>query len=81
MNRMPFGSKYEGHDFLGARRSKSSHVVDGSVEAAESKKAMKVAKDYDSVKNAVMEGDGQVMHNKSQTLSNLKKPLPKGARK
>ena len=78
---MPFGSKYQSNDFLGARRSKSSYAADASTEAAENKKAMKVAKDYDSVKNTVMEGDGQVMHNKNQTISNLKKPLPKGARK
>ena len=75
---MPFGSKYQSNDFLGARRVKPSYAVDAS---AENKKAMKVAKDYDSVKNTVMEGDNQMMHNKNQTLSNVKKPLPKGARK
>ncbi len=70
---MPFGSKYQSNDFFGARRLKSSNEV----EPAENKKAMKVAKDYESVKNTVMEGEGQVMHNKNQTISNLKKPLPK----
>ena len=87
---MPFGSKCQSNDFLGARPSKPSQSADSAVD---SKKSMKVAKDYDSVKNTVMEGDSQVMHNKNQTISNLKKPrvpavargsvapLPKGARK
>lgn len=75
---MPFGSKYQNHTYMGSKAVSDKYSVDLP---DDKKKAMKVAKDYDSVKNTVMEGDGQVMHNKNQTISNLKKPLPKGARK
>lgn len=35
---------------------------------------------YEQVRNTVMETEGQMVHNKSQTISNVKKPLPKGKR-
>lgn len=82
---MPFGSKYSNE-----ANSASKHMMHdrqrGAVMYAtdapqDTKKAMKAVKDYDQVKNMVMEGDGQAMHNVSQVVSNLKKPLPKAGGK
>jgi hypothetical protein len=79
--KMPFGSKY-GNE----ANPTSKHMMHDRQRVAgmyatkapqDTQKAMKATKDYDQVKNMVIEGEGQAMHNVSQVVSNLKNPLHK----
>lgn len=78
---MPFGSKYHGEAYSATKHMMHDRQREAKYSADppdDAKKAMKYVKDYDQVKNMVMEGEGQAMHNVSQAVSNLKKPMPKG---
>lgn len=76
---MPFGSKYSNKSYEINRVMFHNHDRPaGEVNIpSEEKKPMKSISDYDDIRNTVMESGEQKMHNVSQTVSKLKKPMPK----
>ena len=67
---MPFGQKY----IKGNKYGHSMQDKGGGYDKAE---AVKKVKDYNQVRNEVMQSKSQAMDNVSQVVGNLKKPLPK----
>lgn len=76
---MPFGSKYSSKSYETNKvmfHSGSRPTGDVNI-PSEEKKPMKATSGYDDIRNTVMESPEQKLHNVSQTVSQLKKPLPK----
>ncbi len=76
---MPFGSKYSSKSYEINRVMFRNHDRPaGEVNMpSEEKKPMKSISDYDDIRNTAMENSEQKMHIVSQTVSKLKKSMPK----
>ena len=74
---MSFGQKYTMGNETTPKYMMMTSMKDkgGGYDKAE---AVKKVKDYNQIRNHVMASKDETMHNVSQVVSNLKKPLPRG---
>ena len=74
---MPFGQKYTMGNETTPKYMMMTSMKDtgGGYDKAE---AIKKVKDYNQIRNHVMSSKDETMHNVSQVVGNLKKPLPRG---